>query len=226
MIYLFDDSPNRGIDPVDFTDCLCLVQCLSGDGLIRMRASLETADCILMHRSFRDEGGRTAEICEQVIDEIASYGDNIPLVIFSDGDMAGKPEMENDRFVSAIKKSEMYHRLPAFLESFRLNRKVELILLAKGESSDVLAAITIGKRVLDNSCIRFLTDNTAVPEELLSIPELGGFLNYSRPEIGVDYKCLSDAIKGGTLSVGKLRYNFRRSINDFVAYGRNLHHWE
>ena len=56
MIYLFDDSTYRGINPLDFTDCLCVVDRISPEQLSRMEPALQGASCIMIHKSYRDAG--------------------------------------------------------------------------------------------------------------------------------------------------------------------------
>ena len=226
MIYLFDDSVVQGINPLDFTDCLCLVKTLSIEQMERMEAAIANADCIMVHKSFRDEGGHTANVRERLTEDISEFGDTIPLVLFSDGDMAGRPEVENDRFVSAIKKSEFYLRLPAFLEHYRSTNKIEMALLVTGKSLDVVSAISLGKAILDNVTLRFMEDQEMVPSAVLSLPEFGRLLNVANPEAQISFDAIASQIKEGRISMAQLRSNIRNTITDFTVYGRNLHRWE
>ena len=225
MIYLFDDSQIQGINPLDYTDCLCVIDSLSLEQLTRMEPALAKAECILIHKSFRDLGGQTADVLDRVCNDIAEYGDHIPFVMFSDGDVANHPVIERPSFVSSLKKSELYSRLPSFIESFRTTGEITLSLLLSEGGPNVLNSIQLGKKILDNPSIRFMEDDKHLEVRNDSIPDILRFLNLSQPAINLSSDGFFELVARG-LCVGRLRYNIRMIIVSVSKYGQNLHHWE
>jgi len=225
MIYLFDDSQSRGINPLDYTDCLCVIDSLSLEQLIRMETALAKAECILIHKSFRDQGGQTADVLDRVCNDIAEYGDHIPFVMFSDGDVANHPVVEGPSLISSLKKSELYSRLPSFLESYRATGKITLSLLVNESSPDIQNAIVLGKTILDNPSIRFAGDDTCLDIRSESVPDIIRFINATSPGIHLTPDCFQDVLSRG-LKMGRLKSNIRMCIVSMSKYGQNLHHWE
>lgn len=225
MIYLFDDSILRGINYLDYTDCLCVINQLSPEQLTRMEPALSKAECILIHKSFRDLGGQSADVLDRVCNDIAEYGDHIPFVMFSDGDIANRPVVEGPSFISSLKKSELYSRLPSFLESFRATGTITLSLLVNESSPDIQNAIVLGKAILDNPSIRFAGNDTCLDLRSESIPDIIRFINATSPGIRLTPDGFQDMLSRG-LKMGRLKNNLRMCIVSMSKYGQNLHCWE
>ncbi len=225
MIYLFDDSTYRGIDPLDFTDCLCVIDRISPEQLARMEPALQSASCIMIHKSYRDAGGQSANVLDRICDDITDYGDRIPLVLFSDGDVANRPVVEGPSFISSLKKSEFYLRLPAFLENYRSTDLISMDLLASGNSPSVQTAISLGRSILTSPALRFLSDDSNVDLSVLPNTEIIRFLNFASPAVGITPEDLERFASSG-LKAGRLKQNIRKIITSFSEYGQNLHHWE
>ncbi len=225
MIYLFDDSTYRGIDPLDFTDCLCVIDRISPEQLARMEPALQSASCIMIHKSYRDAGGQSANVLDRICDDITDYGDRIPLVLFSDGDVANRPVVEGPSFISSLKKSEFYLRLPAFLENYRSTDLISMDLLASGDSPSVQTAISLGRSILTSPALRFLSDDSNVDLSVLPNTEIIRFLNFASPAVGITPEDLERFASSG-LKAGRLKQNIRKIITSFSEYGQNLHHWE
>ncbi len=225
MIYLFDDSTYRGIDPLDFTDCLCVIDRISPEQLARMEPALQSASCIMIHKSYRDAGGQSANVLDRICDDITDYGDRIPLVLFSDGDVANRPVVEGPSFISSLKKSEFYLRLPAFLENYRSTDLISMDLLASGDSPSVQTAISLGRSILTSPALRFLSDDSNVDLSVLPNTEIIRFLNFASPAVGITPEDLERFASSG-LKAGRLKQNIRKIITSSSEYGQNLHHWE
>lgn len=225
MIYLFDDSTYRGIDPLDFTDCLCVIDRISPEQLARMEPALQSASCIMIHKSYRDAGGQSANVLDRICDDITDYGDRISLVLFSDGDVANRPVVEGPSFISSLKKSEFYLRLPAFLENYRSTDLISMDLLASGDSPSVQTAISLGRSILTSPALRFLSDDSNVDLSVLPNTEIIRFLNFASPAVGITPEDLERFASSG-LKAGRLKQNIRKIITSFSEYGQNLHHWE
>lgn len=225
MIYLFDDSILQGINQLDYTDCLCVIDQLSPEQLVRMEPTLLKSDCILIHKSFRDIGGQSADVLDRVCNDIAEYGDHIPFVMFSDGDIADHPVVEGPSFISSLKKSELYSRLPSFLESYRSTGTVILSLLANECSPDIQNAIVLGKAILDNPSIRFAGDDKYLDLRSESIPDIIRFISVTSPGIHLTPDGFQDMVSRG-LKIERLKNNIRMCIVSMSKYGQNLHYWE
>lgn len=98
MIYLFDDTSglyiSKYINTLEFTDVLVHVSAISGGEVKLMEPSLRNAEWIFIHKSFKDSEGGPREVYDYVINEMADYGDEVPLILFSDED---RPEPQIDR---------------------------------------------------------------------------------------------------------------------------------
>ena len=120
MIYLFDDTSDlyisKYINTLEFTDVLVHVSAVSGREVKLMEPSLRGAEWIFIHKSFKDSEGGPREVYDYVVNDIADYGDEVPLILFSDED---RPEPQIDRdyknLIEAYKKSVFYSRLSPFL---------------------------------------------------------------------------------------------------------------
>lgn len=190
-----------------------------------MEPALQSASCIMIHKSYRDAGGQSANVLDRICDDITDYGDCIPLVLFSDGDVANRPVVEGPSFISSLKKSEFYLRLPAFLENYRSTDLISMDLLASGDSPSVQTAISLGRSILTSPALRFLSDDSNVDLSVLPNTEIIRFLNFASPAVGITPEDLERFASSG-LKAGRLKQNIRKIITSFSEYGQNLHHWE
>lgn len=152
MIYLIDDNQNNhrenmGIDFISDevnADILTSVEKIEKRSLSDLSnlAFLKDADCILLHYSTEDydfenntfvSGSRTNVV--KIIEYISQEGDEIPLVLFSNGMADSFSDYSEDiRFVRELNKNSFYSRLYDFLEYYKLNRTVELRILLYGKN--------------------------------------------------------------------------------------------
>ena len=127
MVYLVDDTPlektGQYIDLGEYADVIERIGEASPDTLGRM----SDAECVLIHSSFTDK-----LFIKAVKRDVCGFGDDVPLVLFSDGNPQ-EVEFDGDRFIVSIRKDRMYSNLGAFLQRFRIDRKPDLKILAYGE---------------------------------------------------------------------------------------------
>lgn len=124
MIYLFDDTNQRYITQyinlLEYTDVIEHVNqaCLSD--VLQMEPALQDAEWIFVHKSFKDSDGGPRRVFEKLSYDIANDGDDVPLLWFSDEDLA-EPHIDEDcnNFIDGYKKSVFYSRLSKFLEDRR-----------------------------------------------------------------------------------------------------------
>ena len=216
MIYLIDDTPKSQIisflNLEDYSDILDRRECLSLEDV----DYLMNADCILIHTSYHNKS-----VLNKIRETVCDYGDNVPLVMFSDSDLP-EPVFDGDNrtFIETFKKSVMYSMLPGFLQYFRSTGKIELNVLAYGEQWIKREVNVIASKLL--SKIMFLNGDDMLDRDDIDAKALMTILNLSKPEIGVTlYDVMEDEE-----TVKEFRENINAIIDSFNKYGKNVYHWK
>jgi hypothetical protein len=229
MIYLFDDTSDlyisKYINTLEFTDVLVHVSAVSGREVKLMEPSLRGAEWIFIHKSFKDSEGGPREVYDYVVNDIADYGDEVPLILFSDED---RPEPQIDRdyknLIEAYKKSVFYSRLSSFLENRRSLGEAKIDLLLYGAGVEVEKVTESGGRILTSN--RTKADNDIISLDDFSAADMMYVINSARPNIEMEYATLMQLIEQGRISARTLRRNINGIIESFIVYGTNIHHWE
>ena len=229
MIYLFDDTSDlyisKYINTLEFTDVLVHVSAVSGRDVKLMEPSLRNAEWIFIHKSFKDSEGGPREVYDYVVNDIADYGDEVPLILFSDED---RPEPQIDRdyknLIEAYKKSVFYSRLSSFLENRRSLGEAKIDLLLYGAGVEVEKVTESGGRILTSN--RTKADNDIISLDDFSAADMMYVINSARPNIEMEYATLMQLIEQGRISARTLRRNINGIIESFIVYGTNIHHWE
>ena len=229
MIYLFDDTSDlyisKYINTLEFTDVLVHVSAVSGREVKLMEPSLRNAEWIFIHKSFKDSEGGPREVYDYVVNEIADYGDEVPLILFSDED---RPEPQIDRdyknLIEAYKKSVFYSRLSSFLENRRMSGETKIDLLLYGAGVEIDKVTESGTRILTAN--RTKDDDDIIRLEDFSAADMMYVINSARPNIEIEYATLMQLIEQGRISARTLRRNINGIIESFIVYGTNIHHWE
>ena len=229
MIYLFDDTSDlyisKYINTLEFTDVLVHVSAVSGREVKLMEPSLRGAEWIFIHKSFKDSEGGPREVYDYVVNDIADYGDEVPLILFSDED---RPEPQIDRdyknLIEAYKKSVFYSRLSSFLENRRSLGEATIDLLLYGAGVEVEKVTESGGRILTSN--RTKADNDIISLDDFSAADMMYVINSARPNIEMEYATLMQLIEQGRISARTLRRNINGIIESFIVYGTNIHHWE
>ena len=229
MIYLFDDTSDlyisKYINTLEFTDVLVHVSAVSGREVKLMEPSLRGAEWIFIHKSFKDSEGGPREVYDYVVNDIADYGDEVPLILFSDED---RPEPQIDRdyknLIEAYKKSVFYSRLSSFLENRRSLGEAKIDLLLYGAGVEVEKVTESGGRILTSN--RTKADDDIISLNDFSAADMMYVINSARPNIEMEYATLMQLIEQGRISARTLRRNINGIIESFIVYGTNIHHWE
>ena len=229
MIYLFDDTSDlyisKYINTLEFTDVLVHVSAVSGREVKLMEPSLRNAEWIFIHKSFKDSEGGPREVYDYVVNDIADYGDEVPLILFSDED---RPEPQIDRdyknLIEAYKKSVFYSRLSSFLENRRSLGEAKIDLLLYGAGVEVEKVTESGGRILTSN--RTKADDDIISLYDFSAADMMYVINSARPNIEMEYATLMQLIEQGRISARTLRRNINGIIESFIVYGTNIHHWE
>ena len=205
MIYLFDDTSglyiSKYINTLEFTVVLVHVSAISGWEVKLMEPSLRNAEWIFIHKSFKDSEGGPREVYDYVVNEIADYGDEVPLILFSDED---RPEPQIDRdyknLIEAYKKSVFYSRLSSFLENRRMAGEAKSDLLLFGAGVDIEKVAESGGRILTAN--RTIAYGDIIGLEDFSAADMMYVINSARPNIEIEYATLMQLVEQGRVSAG------------------------
>lgn len=229
MIYLFDDTNNtyiqKYIQPLEFTDVLKHISCISSKEVKLMEPSLMNAEWIFIHKSFKDSDGGSREVYEYIVNDIADYGEEVPLILFSDEDLP-KPSVDKycENLVESYQKSVFYSRITSFLEDRRSSGSANIELLLYGAGIEIEKVVSSGNRLL--ASIREKEDNSFLNTSDVSPVDLMYIINTARPNVNVEYADIVEKIEGGVMNVADYRHNIKSIIESFIVYGTNIHSWK
>jgi hypothetical protein len=229
MIYLFDDTNPRYITQyinlLEYTDVIEHVSGACLNDVLQMEPALLDAEWIFIHKSFKDSDGRPRKVFEKVSYDIANDGDDVPLLWFSDEDLAN-PHIDEDcdNFIDGYKKSVFYSRLSKFLEDRRQTGHSKIELLLYGEGQEQLTPVVAAENLLND--LRDKDNNELVSLAELSSSDLMHLVNTSRPQIGIEYLTIVKKIENGEMTVKEFRENIRSIAESYIVYGTNIHNWK
>lgn len=229
MIYLIDDSELGHIDTGYLTQgayshCLCVIR--NEAQLECQYDNLDTADCIMVHRSFGN-----SSIVYQKLDMLASERkEPVPFVAFSAGDSeeAVYNEAIDELTIYGLKKAVFYERLRPFLDDFMVNGTVNLKILAYGVdyqkrlvntwARTLLHAILGKTGTIELEDLAALTTCTTSQGQ----PAFKRLMDVSR----IDYDTLLENLEDEPITFEHFRTNIHHIINSFNQYGRNIYTWK
>jgi hypothetical protein len=190
-----------------------------------MEPALLNAEWIFIHKSFKDSDGGLRKVFEKVSYDIANDGDDVPLLWFSDEDLAN-PHIDEDcdNFIDGYKKSVFYSRLSKFLEDRRQTGHSKIELLLYGEGQAQLTPVVAAENLLND--LRDKDNNELVSLAELSSSDLMHLVNTSRPQIGIEYLTIGKKIENGEMTVKEFRENIRSIAESYIVYGTNIHNWK
>jgi hypothetical protein len=229
MIYLFDDTKQSYISDkinlLEYTDVIEHVSQASLNDVLQMEPALLNAEWIFIHKSFKDSDGGLRKVFEKVSYDIANDGDDVPLLWFSDEDLAN-PHIDEDcdNFIDGYKKSVFYSRLSKFLEDRRQTGHSKIELLLYGEGQAQLTPVVAAENLLND--LRDKDNNELVSLAELSSSDLMHLVNTSRPQIGIEYLTIVKKIENGEMTVKEFRENIRSIAESYIVYGTNIHNWK
>lgn len=241
MIYLIDDNQNNlrsnlGADFVDeglFNDYLTAIDKLEKKEKASDVSHLEflrSAECILMHDTTEDwceekgfiSGSNTN--VRKIKEDVADFGDSIPLVLFSNGWVDTIFEYEkNPNVIRQLNKNLFYERLFDFMEYYKNENKIELRILAWGKNFKAneiadLTQILLEKLVFDDGSDNLLksviNDEKLVFEKFLNIAGLKD----NKTEI-------LQSIENGSVTVAQFQEKTQLIVDSFYKHGKNIYTW-
>jgi hypothetical protein len=192
---------------------------------------LNNAKCILLHATTEDWdkekgflSGSTTNVTK-IREEIADYGDKIPLVLFSGG--MGEPQYEpekNPNFISSMRKNLLYERLWDFVEHYKNTDEIELKILVWGKNFLAQEFSELANKLLESLILQdgtdklnlsVFSDNQPIFERLISLA-----FPTEKIETAIKYLETNQITNS----------DFCKKINlikeSFVKYGKNIHTWK
>ncbi len=227
MVFLFDDTSDlyikKYIDFVQYDGVIKRYSSMSMSTFDSIRDEVRQADCIMIHRSFRDESKEDENnVYETIVIDISGFGKTIPLVVFS-GEDRGEADFKTDTFIRKISKDKFYCNLKAFLDEYKAHGKVSLDYLAHGNSVDFIIAINMAQAVLKR--IRFKDASEVLFGDCVAGKDFLSLVEIAQPAINCSYAEIMAEINAGSLTVGGFRERISKIIMSFNAYGKNIYSW-
>ena len=231
MIYLIDDNQSnqqqdkygiKYIENQEFSDILISINKLDINGSLLF---LKNATCIFLHTSTEDYNNGnfisgSLKNTTKIIKEISDNGDNIPLVLFSEG-MNEIAIMPNLNYIRAIKKSVFYANLFDFLIDYRATNKLNFNIISYGknyisrEISEYAFKIISDLILKDQSYILKLTD--------IKMSYLKKIIE--RSDINISFDDLLLDLEDNPITIGKFVEKIKLINKSFSTYGKNIYGW-
>lgn len=225
MIYLIDDTNLESVNGTFLHDEKykhILRRVESVEELSDQRDKFDTAECIMVHRTFAN-----SSVYKEQLAELTGDGDIIPFVVFSAGD--SEHAIYDEKFpnvIEGIKKVVFYSRLAFFLDSYISNKCIDLKLLAYGKDYLKIKVRSLALSIFDVIAGK---DGEITNSELASIANCPGFKELvllSYPELGYTYDELLEELEDNQISFFKFKNNINQIVNSFYQYGKNIYIWK
>lgn len=222
MIYLIDDSKLQAFDAeyvfdIKYKHILTVVQ--TNQQFESLFPKMVAASCILVHRTFCSSG-----IAKEKCMTISNDGKKFPVVVFSAGDSETAVYEEEAHIIDALKKSVFYIRLKYFLDSYLVDGKVNLKILAYGRDFAKVEVRNLTKSIFATlqGC-----DNILTVEYLakISVP-LKKIVTLASPKMGIDFEELIENLEDSPIPVANFKNNINNIVISFEQYGKNIYTWK
>ncbi len=239
MIYLIDDNQNQQRERlgIDFVDDNSLNGYLIAKDKLEKKPSNETshltfmkdAKCILLHASTEDYSfenemfisGSLTNV-EKIKEYIADYGDNIPLVLFSNGmSVTIYNDSKNPNFISSMNKNEFYKNLLDFINHYKNSNCIELNILAYGKNYLMKELLKVSNLLLFELDLLNETDRL----EDVSIMDMQIFKTFIEKFYAIDntVDILND---WKSIKICDFRDKINLIKDSLSKYGKNIYSWK
>jgi hypothetical protein len=235
MIYLIDDNQNNQREKLgaNFVDNRVFAGFLTSVERIEKRAPsdishldfLSDARCILLHTTTEDwdtEKGFLSGSCfnvRKIKEDIADFGDKIPLVLFSNS--MGEPVYENN-CIREIKKNLLYERLYDFVEHYKNTDEIELRILAWGKHFQAKEIASLANILLESVAFLDGTEKFEMNFLLSNQPVFQKFIKKSFPNNADE---VFKHLEQNQISVSEFRNKINTIAISFKNYGKNIYPW-
>ena len=192
---------------------------------------LKNAKCILLHATTEDWdkekgflSGSTTNV-RKIREDIADYGDKIPLVLFSNS--MGEPVYsykEKPDFIREIKKNILYEHLYDFVEHYKNTGEIELRILAFGKNFQAKEVSLLANDLLEKVARLSGTEKFEISQ--LSEKQQGfkTFIEMSLPN--ANYLDFLNNLQHSPMNISEFRNKVNLINESFLKYGKNIYTWK
>ena len=237
MIYLIDDNQNNqrlksyNINFVDenvFDGYLTSIEKIEKNKGLKHLDFLKDADCILLHSTTEDydkekgflSGSKTN--ANKIVEDIAQYGEKVPLVLFSLQE--GADDIVMPSFIKTIKKNVFYENLHDFLFNYKETGTIELKILLWGKKFVAKEVALYANKIIKSM-------GSEKREEYIKIkhlsPALGSFkalIDIAFPNL--TYNEIIIDIEDNPITTREFIKKINRITESFDKYGKNIYSWK
>ena len=232
-IYLIDDNVDGNrrkygagfVDEGAYHDVIVAIEKLSPKDDLSF---LKNASCILLHKSFEDfidgKFHDDSHIVAKLIIQMPWVGNNIPLVLFSDGD-TNDLGVFKDQTIYSLKKRAFYSRLESFILHYKEANEIDLKILAYDGDNYI--------KYLANRFVTslFVSLQDLSNDELLLAQKVHNeyfeqLVSLSQPSLGKTYREIIVDLTLNPITVGDFRYRINRILENIQDYGKNYFTWK
>lgn len=236
MIYLIDDNKNNKrveemqiyfVDNGEFRSILTPIEKLNKGCDLNF---LNNANCVLIHKTTDDcdssgnfiEKSNTNAV--RIIEDICDYGENIPIVIFSNrmDEKATYSFSENPNCIYQIKKSVFYIRLYDFLVEFNTTGKIELRILANGVNFKSEKSDRYGKKIIES--LLAYNGSEIFKISMIDLQNLNGL--YSYLNLGFEFERFAEELDKSGITVNKFVSKITQALESIEQYGEYIYNWQ
>jgi hypothetical protein len=243
VIYLIDDNQNNqrehlGISFVEegvFKDCLVSIEKLEKRASANDMSHLEflkDARCILLHASTEDydsekdtflSGSHTN--VRKVKEDIADFGDKIPLVLFSNGttETVYSPD-KNPNFISGMNKNTFYTNLRDFVEYYKNTGGIEFRILVWGKNFRTKEVSGLASILLETIAFQNETDIFEIAQLSDKQHVFKSFMEMSLP--AANFADVLNDLEKNPISICEFRNKINLIIESFLEHGKNIYPWK
>ena len=225
MIYLIDDT---NIDSVNAL-FLCneeygriLHRITDIDSLNKSLTMLSSADCIMIHKTFAD----SIDYAEKM-KELTSFGEKIPLILFSAGDPEQATYDDNQPYIiNGIKKRIFYTRLFTFLKVYLESHILNLRLIAYGNNYLKIKVRSLALSIIQPIAVKEGIITVSELATIASNPAFKELISIANPALNITYDDLLEEMEDNPISFHCFKEKINNIVNSFYQYGKNIYTWK
>lgn len=243
MIYLIDDNQTdqrRSLYNISFVEEDTFKGYLTSIERLEKREKandishlsfLNDAKCILLHTTTEDWddekgflSGSTTNV-RKIKEDIADFGDKIPLVLFSNG-MSETVyfQKENPNLIREIKKNILYEHLYDFVEYYKNTDEIELRILAWGKNFQAKEVSSLANNLLETIAFLNGTEPFDISQLSNTQQDFKALIEMSLPDTG--YLDILSDLENNPISIGDFRNRVNLLSESFLKYGKNIYPWK
>lgn len=242
MIYLIDDNQHQQrqsiigssyLEDGEFDGYVSIIEKLEKKQSIETVDHLDflrEADCILLHSSIEDydlevgfvRGSRFNAI--HIEEKIASYGNKIPLVLFSGSltDSTSSIYIDDLNYLSLSKKT-LYMRLYDFLQYFKEKGVVDIKILAGGKNYFANQFAKYTSAIVEVLRNKGIDENLKITDLSPVLSDAKSFFTHAFPNDSPNY--FFDDLEDNPILVGEFLKIIKHINLSYAKFGKNIYPW-